>query len=58
MPSSPVPLIELPEGIVTIAEVSTAPAATPKREQDWVKTFDSKHIPFPEGENPEHVELV
>ncbi|CCE34834.1 uncharacterized protein CPUR_08773 [Claviceps purpurea 20.1] len=58
MPSSPVPLIELPEGIVTIAEVSTAPAATPKREQDWVKTFDGKHIPFPEGENPEHIELV
>ncbi|KAG6105792.1 hypothetical protein E4U31_001230 [Claviceps sp. LM219 group G6] len=58
MPIKPVPLVELPEGVVIITDCSAAPVSTAKREQDWPKVFDDKPIPFPEGETPEHIGLV
>ncbi|KAG6308037.1 hypothetical protein E4U44_007600 [Claviceps purpurea] len=58
MPIKPVPLVELPEGVVIITECSAAPVSTAKREQDWPKMFDDKPVPFPEGETPEHIGLV
>lgn len=29
-----------------------------KRDCEWLKTFDGKNIPFPEDENPEHIDMV
>ncbi|KAG5921841.1 hypothetical protein E4U61_006173 [Claviceps capensis] len=55
MPGKLVPLIGRPERVVTIAETPAAPVSTTEKEHDWLKKFDCKHIPFSEGQSPEHI---
>ncbi|KAG5927602.1 hypothetical protein E4U60_007975, partial [Claviceps pazoutovae] len=49
---------ELPTSDETAVTSVAAEAATDPRQTRWPKTFDDKPIPFPEGETPEHIELV
>ena len=56
MPDKPISLIERPAESITVAAFRGIEEG--RRERDWLKTFDGKRIPFPQGENPEHIELV
>lgn len=57
MPTNPIPVFQVRrERVVSIAEV--IPATPSAKQRDWLRTFDGKPIPFPDGESPDHVEMV
>lgn len=57
MPREPIPLLR-PEEEVLSVPINALQAEKKQRSQVYKKSADGKHIPFPEDEDPEHVEAV